>query len=132
MGLKADEERKWAALSIQNLLKLDGNKHCADCEATSQSKPFIFKAPKWASTTLGIFICVHCAGIHRKIGASISKIKSVNLDAWTAKEVDVMREKGNITVNDVYEAELPADFDRPNNNSILQHSKKSPTPEHER
>ena len=38
---------------------------CADCQSP---------APRWGSWNLGIFICVHCAAGHRKLGTHISKV----------------------------------------------------------
>ena len=35
---------------INSLLKLPGNKYCADCKRN--------KLPRWASWNLGIFICI--------------------------------------------------------------------------
>ncbi|CAB4045504.1 stromal membrane-associated 1 isoform X1, partial [Paramuricea clavata] len=63
---------------LMELLREDQNKYCADCRA---------KGPRWASWNLGIFVCITCAGIHRNLGVHISKVKSVNLDAWTPEQV---------------------------------------------
>lgn len=35
---------------------------------------FSFRAPRWASVNLGIFICMQCSGIHRSLGVHISKV----------------------------------------------------------
>lgn len=37
-----------------------------------------FRAPRWASVNLGIFICMQCSGIHRSLGVHISKVCIVN------------------------------------------------------
>jgi stromal membrane-associated protein len=58
---------------IEKLLKKPENKLCADCKRTS---------PSWASISIGIFICIKCAGFHREMGTHISKVKSINLDLW--------------------------------------------------
>ncbi|RCN42885.1 putative GTP-ase activating protein [Ancylostoma caninum] len=68
------------------MLREEENKHCADCLA---------KQPRWASWNIGVFICIKCAGIHRNMGVHISKVKSVNLDSWTAEQVQSMRLMGN-------------------------------------
>jgi len=47
--------------------------------------------PRWASWNLGVFLCIRCAGIHRNLGVHVSKVKSVNLDAWTAEQLAVSR-----------------------------------------
>ena len=76
------QEKYQAVLSA--LLREDDNKYCVDCDS---------KGPRWASWNLGVFICIRCAGIHRNLGVHISKVKSVNLDQWTAEQVAVIKKK---------------------------------------
>jgi stromal membrane-associated protein len=59
-------------------LLCDENKVCADC---------LSKGPRWAAWNLGVYLCIRCAGLHRKLGVHISKIKSVDLDSWTPDQV---------------------------------------------
>ncbi|KAF9260757.1 ArfGap-domain-containing protein [Marasmius fiardii PR-910] len=70
-----------------------GNDVCADCKARN---------PRWASHNLGIFICVTCASIHRKIGTHVTKVKSITMDTWTKEQVDRMTEMGNVKSNTLY------------------------------
>jgi hypothetical protein len=48
-----------------------------------------FSGPRWASANLGTFFCIECSGIHRNLGVHISFVRSVNLDSWTEKQVQV-------------------------------------------
>ncbi|KIK96179.1 hypothetical protein PAXRUDRAFT_826228 [Paxillus rubicundulus Ve08.2h10] len=79
--------------ALMELVMTPGNDACADCKA---------RAPRWASYNIGVFICVNCASIHRKIGTHITKVKSITLDAWSKEQVQVMKEIGNIKSNALY------------------------------
>ena len=46
-------------------------------------------APDWADVNFGVFICIECSGIHRSLGAHLTKVKSVNLDEWSEEHVKV-------------------------------------------
>ncbi|XP_049984772.1 arf-GAP with dual PH domain-containing protein 2 isoform X1 [Alexandromys fortis] len=75
-----------------------GNTHCADCGAAD---------PDWASYNLGIFICLHCSGVHRNF-PDVSKVKSVRLDFWDDSMVEFMTHNGNLNVKAKFEARVPA------------------------
>ena len=91
MNSKAHTERQHRVL--QELLHAPGNDRCADCHAPG---------PRWASHNLGIFLCMQCAVVHRKLGSHLSKVKSVTLDTWTREQVQRMREVGNTRSNAYY------------------------------
>ncbi|RPD54233.1 ArfGap-domain-containing protein [Lentinus tigrinus ALCF2SS1-7] len=78
---------------LLELASQPGNDICADCKTRN---------PRWASYNLGIFICVNCASIHRKMGTHISKVKSLTLDTWTKEQVEFMKSTGNIKSNAHY------------------------------
>ncbi|KAL4817529.1 hypothetical protein BDW67DRAFT_159784 [Aspergillus spinulosporus] len=84
--------------TIKALLKLEPNKICADCKRN--------KHPRWASWNLGIFICIRCSGIHRGMGTHISRVKSVDLDAWTDEQLQSVVLWGNARANKYWEAKL--------------------------
>ncbi|KAL5046899.1 hypothetical protein BDW71DRAFT_181373 [Aspergillus fruticulosus] len=84
--------------TIKALLKLEPNKTCADCKRN--------KHPRWASWNLGIFICIRCSGIHRGMGTHISRVKSVDLDAWTDEQLQSVVIWGNARANKYWEAKL--------------------------
>ncbi|KAN0068396.1 hypothetical protein V8E54_013592 [Elaphomyces granulatus] len=84
--------------AIKNLLKLEYNKICADCKRN--------KHPRWASWNLGIFVCIRCSGIHRGMGTHVSRVKSVDLDAWTDEQLRSVLKWGNSRANKYWEAKL--------------------------
>ena len=83
---------------LATLVKEKGNRTCAECEA---------RQPTWASTNLGVFFCLRCAGIHRQIGVHITKVKSISLDSWTWDQCKFMEAHGNAVQNACFEARMP-------------------------
>ena len=104
-----DAEQAKVKKLFDRLLALPGNRFCADCGA---------KQPRWASTNLGVFVCIRCSGVHRNLGVHLSKVKSVNLDKWPYALAEGMETKGNARVNAAFEAKLPADRKVTENDSI--------------
>ena len=88
------------AQTLKALVKLEGNKVCADCKRN--------KHPRWASWNLGVFVCIRCSGIHRGMGTHISRVKSVDLDAWTDEQLQNILKWGNTRANKYWEAKLAA------------------------
>jgi len=84
---------------LKQLLKEHANKTCVDCKTATH--------PRWASWNLGCFMCIRCSGIHRSMGTHISKVKSVDLDAWTDEQVELMVKWGNEKCNIYWESKLP-------------------------
>jgi len=82
---------------LETMLKDDANKYCADCNQ---------KGPLWASTNLGVFVCISCAGIHRQLGTHISKVRSVTLDEWTKDQIEHFQQLGNGIANGIYESDM--------------------------
>ncbi|XP_068164232.1 arf-GAP with Rho-GAP domain, ANK repeat and PH domain-containing protein 2 isoform X2 [Antennarius striatus] len=78
----------------------EANRSCADCRAPR---------PEWASVNLGVVICKRCAGQHRSLGPSISKVRSLKMDSsiWSNALVELFLEVGNKKANSFWAANLP-------------------------
>lgn len=72
-----------------------------------------FAGPEWASYNIGVFLCTRCAGIHRGLGAHISKVKHLKLDRWEDSQVEHMKEVGNVAAKFKYEERVPSCYRRP-------------------
>lgn len=100
--------------ALSGLLRDPKNNTCADCKAQSH--------PRWASWSLGVFVCIKCAGIHRSLGTHISKVKSVDLDIWKEEHLTVLvKMRNNELANCFYENKLPEGMKKPlTDNNQLQ------------
>ncbi|XP_067379431.1 arf-GAP with Rho-GAP domain, ANK repeat and PH domain-containing protein 2 isoform X3 [Channa argus] len=89
------------------------NRSCADCHAPQ---------PEWASVNLGVVICKKCAGQHRSLGTSISKVRSLKLDSsiWSNELVELFLEVGNKNANAFWAANLPLEDDLHSGASVEQ------------
>nr|XP_020473812.1 arf-GAP with Rho-GAP domain, ANK repeat and PH domain-containing protein 1 isoform X1 [Monopterus albus]XP_020473813.1 arf-GAP with Rho-GAP domain, ANK repeat and PH domain-containing protein 1 isoform X1 [Monopterus albus]XP_020473814.1 arf-GAP with Rho-GAP domain, ANK repeat and PH domain-containing protein 1 isoform X1 [Monopterus albus] len=76
------------------------NSLCADCGAPK---------PEWAGVNLCVVICKQCAGEHRGLGPSISKVRSLKMDrkVWTEELIQVFLLLGNGQVNSFWAANVP-------------------------
>ncbi|KAI0864352.1 ArfGap-domain-containing protein [Xylaria cubensis] len=93
-GLMSKRQQARNERALQDLVhSVPGNNVCADCGARN---------PSWASWNLGIFLCMRCAAIHRKLGTHISKVKSLSMDSWTSDQVEGMKRMGNVSSNKTY------------------------------
>eukprot|EP01102_Stenamoeba_stenopodia_P007882 TRINITY_DN2226_c0_g1_i1.p1 TRINITY_DN2226_c0_g1~~TRINITY_DN2226_c0_g1_i1.p1 ORF type:complete len:674 (-),score=145.27 TRINITY_DN2226_c0_g1_i1:80-2101(-) len=111
------EEETQSKAKLASLLSLPENRTCADCDA---------QEPIWASTNLGVFICLACSGPHRALGVHISKVRSVTMDKWDSTLLRTMEEMGgNAKCNQYWEANLvKAGCDNVNSPPELRHWKK--------
>ncbi|CAM9529599.1 unnamed protein product [Lampetra planeri] len=76
------------------------NRRCADCGAAW---------PDWASVNLCVVICKRCAGEHRNLGQTVSKVRSLKMDKniWTKNLIELFQELGNAQVNKFWAASVP-------------------------
>merc|ERR1712137_305930 len=83
--------------ALAQIRKLPGNERCADCGADDTS---------WASTNIGVFLCIRCSGVHRSLGVHISSVLSCSLDVWSYNFIQAISALGNERVNKEYEYHL--------------------------
>ncbi|EAN79871.1 ADP-ribosylation factor GTPase activating protein, putative [Trypanosoma equiperdum] len=89
---------------IDALLRLPENKVCFEC---------LENQPRWASTNLGVFLCLRCAGLHRSAGTHVSKVRSATMDTWEEEMIRCCENIGNARGRVLYEYNMP-DSVRPN------------------
>ena len=120
--MKASHKR-----TLDALLKKECNKVCCDCGAKGRNQSLGSSyniAPRWASATLGCFICIRCSGVHRNLGVHISFVRSVSLDSWKDEHIRNMQQWGNQRVNAYYEATLPQNYPHPNEHTPVSEMEK--------
>ncbi|ETO69468.1 hypothetical protein F444_13954 [Phytophthora nicotianae P1976] len=110
-GSRAPDDQTKLKKQLNELMKLEENKFCADCGC---------RGPRWASINLGVFICIACSGIHRSLGVHLTFVRSVNLDSWTTDQVQQMQRWGNARAKGYYEANVPRDYRIPTEHSSVR------------
>lgn len=89
------ETDRWCSHpGLSEVLQRKENHVCADCGACQ---------PTWASVNLGVFLCIECAGVHRGLGTSISRVMSTEMDSWRDEWIEVCSKVGNHVASKYYE-----------------------------
>lgn len=79
-----------ADAELDMILKLVGNDVCNDCEK---------KGPRWCSINNAVLLCASCARKHQKFNDNISRVKSLEGDLWSKKEIKLLFIGGNERFN---------------------------------
>uniref|UniRef100_A0A667ZXE6 ArfGAP with RhoGAP domain, ankyrin repeat and PH domain 1 n=1 Tax=Myripristis murdjan TaxID=586833 RepID=A0A667ZXE6_9TELE len=68
---------------VERIWAVPSNGYCADCRAVK---------PEWAAINLCVVVCKRCAGEHRGLGPSISKVRSLKMDrkVWTEELIQAL------------------------------------------
>ncbi|XP_022093683.1 arf-GAP with dual PH domain-containing protein 1-like [Acanthaster planci] len=104
---------------LLEVIKKPGNNVCADCgerivrDDKDENQACHGNRANWSSYNLGVFLCVPCASVHRKLGVHISKVTSVQLDRWNEDQVEFMEVNGNLKAKEKYELDVPVSYRRP-------------------
>ncbi|AAS54097.1 AFR725Cp [Eremothecium gossypii ATCC 10895] len=80
------------------------NSACCDCRSDKQVE--------WISLNILCVVCINCSGVHRSLGAHVSKMRSLTLDSFSSPEsLQLLKCVSNQNVNSLYESEdLPPIF----------------------
>uniref|UniRef100_A0A8D0GM19 ArfGAP with RhoGAP domain, ankyrin repeat and PH domain 1 n=1 Tax=Sphenodon punctatus TaxID=8508 RepID=A0A8D0GM19_SPHPU len=84
----------------EKIWTVESNCFCADCGLPK---------PDWASINLCVVICKRCAGEHRGLGPSITKVRSLKMDkkVWTEELIELFHQIGNTVANQFWAANVP-------------------------
>jgi len=96
-------------LRLNLLASVDRNDRCFDCH---------LRGTAWACCSLGVFLCMRCAGLHRKLGLShegfLCDVRSLELGEFSESELLGLELcGGNARGEAVLECKLPPEFRRP-------------------
>jgi stromal membrane-associated protein len=81
--------------------------YCADCTETLTG---------WVALPHGVFLCLHCAQVHRSLGTHVSRVKAYNTGTylWYPDEVEAVKQMGNKRACALYRGKIgaPARLDK--------------------
>ncbi|XP_061485133.1 arf-GAP with Rho-GAP domain, ANK repeat and PH domain-containing protein 1 isoform X2 [Rhineura floridana] len=84
----------------ERIWSVEANCFCADCGSPK---------PDWGSINLCVVICKRCAGEHRGLGPSVTKVRSLKMDkkVWTEELIELFLQIGNAVANQFWAANVP-------------------------
>jgi len=109
MKSKTEKEKIELKKRLARALRIPCNKTCADCPETRPTWiSFIKPQQNFAlgSKVLASFVCLECAGLHRKLGTHICVVRSISHDQFESKDVESAEYSGNDVVNEIFEGHL--------------------------
>jgi hypothetical protein len=71
---------------------IEMNATCADCGSPN---------PSWCCINWGVCVCIKCAGVHRELSTSVSKVRSLTLDHLDPVIVRLFHQIGNQFANSI-------------------------------
>lgn len=71
---------------LNEILEVPANRKCIVCTNPSR---------EWACTYNGVFLCLNCAAECKHLKENICNIKSINLDTWNEKDIQLLKAAGN-------------------------------------
>jgi len=109
MKTKLEKEKIELKKRLARILRVPANKICADCpEKRPTWISFIKPQQNFAlgSKVLASFVCLECAGLHRKLGTQVCVVRSISHDQFEKKDVECAEYSGNEVVNEILEGHL--------------------------
>lgn len=107
---EADEKRIQRSPVYHIISSHTSNRTCADCDQPN---------PTWTVLApFGVFVCIECIGVHRKLWAP--RCKEVQLDAWSAEDMQFISNRGNAAVNQELEFDVPDSMLKPRAHSLTK------------
>ncbi|CDK27009.1 unnamed protein product [Kuraishia capsulata CBS 1993] len=100
--LALNRSRRISSVSLTNLAAVHGadasNAICAECSSTD--------SVEWISINLLTVFCVKCSSVHRSLGTTITKVKSLKLDNFPPEALHMLCKVSNFKSRQIWEARL--------------------------
>eukprot|EP00658_Telonema_sp_P-2_P032493 TRINITY_DN24050_c0_g1_i1.p1 TRINITY_DN24050_c0_g1~~TRINITY_DN24050_c0_g1_i1.p1 ORF type:complete len:380 (-),score=78.98 TRINITY_DN24050_c0_g1_i1:132-1271(-) len=90
----AKNETNVSTKQLELLRAVRGNSRCCDCGSEDTD---------WVSINLGVLFCIECSGIHRSLGAHLSKVRGLKLDTLAEDTTSMLCSIGNEAANKLWE-----------------------------